>query len=240
MSKAVITAGWDDSPHLSEATKAQELERTPPHLRDARSQGIPSMGSGSIYPFSASEITCQPFQIPPHYRRGWALDDGWNRTAAIWGALDPDADVMFLTTEHYQKEGAPQMHAEAIKARGAWIPGVGDAAARTRDGVQVIDIYRSMGLKIELADKEVEAGLYDVQMRLATGRLKVFSTCLNFLAEYQRYHRDDKGRIVKVADHLMDATRYLCRPTAIARMIAKPLPRIIGKSGGIGDRTVGY
>lgn len=239
-SKYMVCAGWDDAAHLTEKSKAEMLEACPPHLRDARSKGIPSMGSGAIYPFSASEITCQPFQIPPHFRRGWALDDGWNRTACIWGALDPDADVMYLTTEHYQKEGQPQMHAEAIKARGDWIPGVGDAAARTRDGVQVIDIYRAMGLKIILADKEVEAGIYDVQMRLATGRLKVFSTCLNWLFEYQRYHRDDKGRIAKVDDHLMDATRYLCRPNAVTRMIAKPLPRIIGQTRGVGDGLIGY
>lgn len=240
-SKHVTHAGWDDVPHLTEKAKKDMLDATPPHLRDARSKGIPSMGTGAIYPIPVSEITVPPFAIPPFWRRGYGLDDGWKRTAVIWGALDPDADVLYLTTEHYQAEGTPIMHAQAVKARGEWIPGVGDAAATTRDGEKVIEIYQANGLKLILADKEVEAGIYDVYTRLQTARLKVFNTCLNWLWEYQRYHRDDKGRIVKQHDHLMDATRYLCRPPAIARMIAKPVDPIIGSGNSrVGDARMGY
>lgn len=239
--KYLVTAGWNDVPHLTEKMKAEYLAATPPHLRDARSKGIPSMGTGAIYPISISEITVAPFAIPPFWRRGWALDDGWACTAAVWGALDLDSDTLYITTEHYQKEGAPQIHAEAIRARGAWIPGVGDAAAINRDGEQVIAIYQSLGLKLILADKEVEAGIYDVFMRLSTGRLKIFSTCQNLLWEYQRYRRDDKGKVVKVDDHAVDALRYLCRPNSIARMIAKPIDPIIGSpSHRVGDQRMGY
>jgi hypothetical protein len=42
-----------------------------------------------------------------------------------------------------------------------------------------------------------------------SGRLKVFSTCRNFLSEFRIYRRDDNGKIVKENDHLMDAARYL-------------------------------
>jgi hypothetical protein len=40
---------------------------------------------------------------------------------------------------------------------------------------------------------------------------KVMSDLTNWLREFRRYHRDDKGtgKIVKRDDHLMDATRYL-------------------------------
>jgi len=43
------------------------------------------------------------------------------------------------------------------------------------------------------------------------GQLKVMSHLTNWLREFRRYHRDDKGtrKIVKRDDHLMDATRYL-------------------------------
>lgn len=239
-SKYVTEAGWDDVPHLTAKAKKEMWESTPPHLRDARSKGIPAQGLGAIYPISASEITCAPFQIPPFWKRGFGLDDGWNRTACIWGAYDPDMDILYLTTEHYQAESTPQLNAEAIKARGKWIPGVGDVMARQRDGQQIIEIYRALGVDVIPADKEVEAGLYDVWMRLTTGRLKVFSTCTNWLWEYRHYHRDEKGKIVKVDDHLMDATRYLCRPLGLRRMIAKPAPEIIGSARREGDRTIGY
>ena len=45
--------------------------------------------------------------------------------------------------------------------------------------------------------------------RLSTGRLKVFSTLQSWLSEYRLYHRDEKGKVVKKDDHLMDAMRYL-------------------------------
>jgi len=44
---------------------------------------------------------------------------------------------------------------------------------------------------------------------MATGRLKIFKTLQNTLAEYRIYRRDEKGRIVKDNDHLMDSLRYL-------------------------------
>ena len=31
----------------------------------------------------------------------------------------------------------------------------------------------------------------------------------NWRSEFRKYHRDEKGKIVKANDHLMDATRYL-------------------------------
>lgn len=100
------------------------------------------------------------------------------------------------------------MHAMAIKARGDWIPGVGDAAARDSSGEQIIAQYKARGVKLTLPNKAVDAGIMEVFSRLSTGRLKVFSTCVKWLDEFRKYRYDDKQRIVKEHDHLMDATRY--------------------------------
>jgi hypothetical protein len=67
----------------------------------------------------------------------------------------------------------------------------------------------------------VESGIYDVWTMLSTGRLKVFESCKNWVSEFRRYHRDEKGKIVKKDDHLMDATRYAVK-SGIARMITEP------------------
>jgi hypothetical protein len=61
----------------------------------------------------------------------------------------------------------------------------------------------------ELAVRSVEAGLYAVWERLSDGRLFVFNSLQNWLSEFRIYRRDEKGKIVKQNDHLMDATRYL-------------------------------
>jgi hypothetical protein len=84
MSKYVVMAGWDDVPHLDEQTKKDLYASIPPYQRDARSKGIPQLGSGAIYPVPESEIVCKPFEIPGYWPRCYALDVGWNRTAAIW------------------------------------------------------------------------------------------------------------------------------------------------------------
>lgn len=244
-SKYLTSAGWDDIPHLDEKTKRELLESVPPHLRDARSKGIPSLGQGAIYPIKPEEIMCDPFAIPDHWYRGYGMDVGWKVTAAIWGALDKDTDTLYLTAEHYRKEAEPSIHAASIKARGVWIPGAIDPASRGRsqtDGSQLFQLYMNLGLKLILADNAVEAGIYDVYERLSTGRLKVFKTLQNWLGEYRLYRRDEKGKIVKANDHAMDATRYLCRPSSIRQMKQKPAMAkpMHGLSTGRGDKVAGY
>lgn len=212
MTKHVVTATWDDAPHLTEEAKAELLSEIPPHLRDARTKGIPTLGSGAIYPVPESEIVCDPIEIPDHWPRAYGFDVGWNRTAAIWGAVDREAQTTYLYAEHYRGQAEPAVHAEAIRARGKWIPGVIDPASRGRgqkDGAQLLQDYLDLGLDISLAVNAVEAGLYAVWQRLSGGRLKVFKSCGNWLDEYRLYRRDENGKIVKEHDHLMDATRYL-------------------------------
>lgn len=225
-SRAVIMATWDDAPHLTEQMKREMLDTYPPFQRDARSKGIPQLGAGAIYPVPESEILCDPFEIPAHWPRVYALDVGWNRTAALWLAHDREAQTVYAYAEHYRGQAEPSVHASAIKARGDWIPGVIDPASRgrsQRDGEQLIQDYTDLGLHLTPAENAVEAGIYSVWERLSAGRIKVFRTLQNFMQEYRLYRRDEKGRIVKVNDHLMDDLRYgIVSGLTIA--ITKPAP----------------
>lgn len=240
-SKYLVNAGWDDAPHLDEKTKQELLDSTPPFLREARSKGIPSLGAGAIYPISESEITVPPFQIPPHWPRAFGLDVGWNRTAALWCAWDPTSTIGYLYAEHYRGLAEPAIHAAAIKARGEWIHGVCDPAAKggsVRDGEKLWDLYVQLGLKLSMADNAVDAGIYDTWAALSTGRLKVMSHLVNFFNEYRLYRRDENGRIVKKHDHLMDVMRYIVRSgRQVARVEA---PQHQGFAGHGGDAKAGY
>jgi hypothetical protein len=224
MSRITIMATWDDAPHLSEEQKKELWESIPPYQRDARSKGVPQLGSGAIYPIPESEIVVNDFELPIHWPRVYAMDVGWNRTAGIWAALDRQADCVYLYAEHYRGQAEPAVHAAAMRARGIWIPGVIDPAARGRgskDGEQLFQNYRDLGLDLTPANNAVESGIYNVWTRLSTGRLKVFKSCANWLGEFRLYRRDDKGRIVKDNDHLMDATRYLIM-SGLDRAITEP------------------
>ena len=239
MSRYVVQAGWDDVPHLSDQDKAELSKSLAPHQKDARMKGIPSLGSGAIYPIPEEEIVCDPFQIPKHFAKVFGLDVGWKKTAAIWGAWDRDADIVYLFSEHYRGYAEPRVHATAIKARGKWIPGNIDYAGTNQtDGTRVMQKYESEDLVLFPADKSVEAGLMEVLDRLSTGRLKIFSTLQNTLKEYRIYRRDEKGKIVKKNDHLMDALRYLIMGLHNAK--TKPIERSYDGGYKVADRTVGY
>lgn len=223
-SKMVTIIGWDDCPHLTEETKAELLAAIPPYQRDARTKGIPSLGSGAIYPVPESEFVVNDMPVPDHWLRSFGMDVGWNRTAAIWSAHDRDTDMLYLIAEHYRGQAEPSIHADAIKSRGIWIPGAIDPASRGRqqkDGDQLLQMYRDLGLDVQPAINAVEAGIYEVWQRLSSGRLKVFRSCQNWLNEFRLYRRDEKGRIVKDNDHLMDATRYNVM-SGLARAKSKP------------------
>lgn len=241
-SRTVVSMTIDDVEHYTDAEKAKIVASYAPHERDARSRGVPSLGSGAIYPVPWSEVTVAPFRIPDYWPRAYALDVGWNRTAALWGAKDRETGVLYIYAEHYRGQAEPSIHAEAIKARGQWIKGAIDPASRggsQKDGEQLMAVYRGLGLDLTPAINAVEAGLYEVWQALSTGRIKFFSTLQNTEHEYRIYHRDEKGRVVKENDHLMDDLRYLWMTWDRVASV-KPVERTSVPSIFASDTKAGY
>jgi phage terminase large subunit-like protein len=210
--KWYVQAGWKDVPHLDEDEKRALRATTPPYQIQARTEGEPVLGSGAIYPIAESELIVPTREIPETWRRVYAMDVGWNRTAVLWGAEDPGNQNIELYDCHYQGQGEPASHAQAIKARGDWISGVVDPASLGSsqiDGRTLMEMYGRLGLRLEPAVNAVEAGLTEVWNMMVSGRLRVQEHLHPWRSEFRKYHRDEKGKIVKAHDHLMDATRYL-------------------------------
>jgi hypothetical protein len=84
-----------------------------------------------IYPLPDSDVVVKEFIIPDHWPRAFGLDVRWNK-AAIWGALDPESDVLYLYSE-YLGESDAAIHVAALRSRADWIRGVIDAAANGRE-----------------------------------------------------------------------------------------------------------
>jgi hypothetical protein len=225
----VVNAGWDDVPHISDAEKKELLRSIPPHQVDARTKGVPMLGSGAIYPVDEREVACDPILLPNYWPRGYGMDVGWNWTAALWIAHDLDSDIMYVYDVYKYPKAEPTIHAAAIRARGDWMEGEIDPSARARsqkDGEQLLALYQELGLNLNPADNAVEAGIAAVWDRLSTRRLKVFRHLSDFFSEFRIYRRDENGKVVKQNDHVMDALRYrLMRP---ARMVGEN----VGRYGG--------
>ena len=215
--RAVISMTIHDAEHYTPEERAKIIASYPLHEREARTKGIPSMGSGLIFPVLEDDIICEPFEIPKHWVQLGGMDFGWDHpTAGAAIAWDRDADVIYLTKDYRQRQATPIVHAAAFKAWGAWLPwawphdGNNDTAA----GENLSKQYRDQGLNVlperatfEDGSNSVEAGLMEMLDRMITGRFKVFRTCGSFLEERRIYHRKD-GKIVKERDDVISAARY--------------------------------
>lgn len=243
-SRYVVNAGWIDAPHIDAKTQKQMLDATPPWMRGARSQGLPSKGAGAIYPVDSHLFKVKPFAVPNDWPRGYGMDVGWKCTCAEFFAYDANSDTFYLYTEHYMGQEKPIVHAQGIKARGEWIPGWMDPAARGRgqdDGERLMTQYQQAGLKLLIADNSIDSGLIKIWQLLSFGKLKVFETCLYFLSEIEHYRRDENGKIIKKNDHAMDATRYFFNTATPKTMKLKPANVMLAERGmAFGSDASGY
>jgi len=158
-----------------------------------------------------------------HWPRAYGLDIRWHTAAAIWGARDPESDVLYLYSE-YCGDADPAVQVAAIRARAEWIPGLLDPAANGRtqvDGQRLIQIYRNLGLRLQAIDNPLESGILEVWQRMHSGRLKVFASLPKYLEERRLYRRDEREQVVKERDNLQDATRSLV--IGLSRMRSKPV-----------------
>lgn len=211
-----IQATWDDNPHLSEETKAQLRASLQPYELEAREKGIPLMGSGIVYQIPESVFLLKPeeeFKIPEHWAKVCGMDVGFNApTAVVFLAINRDTDVVYVYGEYSCAGLTAVQHAQTLLPMGLdWMPIVCDPAAKQgsqRDGARLVDDYTQVGMKITLAKYAKERSVDIVFERIRTGKFKVFSSCRKFMDEWRGYSRDDKGKIMKGNDHLMNALEY--------------------------------
>ena len=218
MSRHVVSMTIEDVDHYTREEKDRIIASYPPHEREARAKGIPTMGSGRVFPISEDLIKVTPFAIPRHWAQINGMDFGWDHPfAGVNLAIDRDADSIYVTKAYRQREATPVLHAAAIKPWGDWVPCAWPHDGYAHDkgsGDQLSELYRKQGLNM-LTDHAthaeggtgVEAGLMEMLDRMQTGRFKVFSNLEEWFEEFRLYHRVE-GKLVKERDDLMSATRY--------------------------------
>jgi phage terminase large subunit-like protein len=215
--KVVMTI--DDVQHYSGDEKKKIIASYPAHELEARTKGIPVLGSGRIFPVSEATIACKHQDFPPHWPRIGGMDFGWDHPfAAVEVIWDRDSDTVYITKTYRLREASPVLHAAALKAWGRELPWAWPRDGRRETlegaGVPLMEQYRAQGLNMLLDNAQfedggvsVEAGLMDMLTRMQTGRFKVLEHLNDWFEEYRLYHRKD-GKVVKEGDDLMAATRY--------------------------------
>jgi phage terminase large subunit-like protein len=218
-----------DAEHYTEMQRQSIIQAYPEYERKARTEGIPQLGSGRVFPLDAAELACQPFPIPFHWPQIGGLDFGWDHpSAAIRMAWDRDSDVLYVTACHRARNQTPMLFAETLKPWG--IPWAWPHDGLQHDkgsGEQLANLYRLQGLNMlgvkatfQDGTNGVEAGIAEMLDRMLTGRLKVFIHLADWFEEFNLYHRKD-GLIVKLNDDLLCATRYAMMMKRFAQVMDK-------------------
>lgn len=218
MSRHVTAMTIYDVEHYSDAEREQIVASYPLHEREARAKGIPTMGSGRVFPVPEEWVTCPRKPIPAHWPQIIGVDFGWDHPfAAVNLAWDRDYDRIYVTRCYRRKEATPIIHAASIRPWGEWIPCSWPHDGYQHDkgnGLALASQYRKEHLNMlpeHATHKDggngVEAGLMDMLNRMETDRFKVFDDLVEWLEEFRFYHRLD-GKVIKMRDDLMSATRY--------------------------------
>lgn len=218
MSRHVTQMTIDDAEHYTPQQRQEIIDSYPAYEREARTKGIPIMGSGRVFPIPEEDVFCEPITIPEHWPQINGMDFGWDHPFAATNlAWDRDADCIYVCKEYAARESTPIMHSAAIKPWGEWIPCAWPHDGLQHDkgsGDQLAKLYEAQGLAMlperatfEDGGNGVEAGIFEMLDRMQTGRWKVFKTCVGWLGEFRLYHRE-KGQIEKIKDDRISSSRY--------------------------------
>lgn len=208
----------DDVDHYTDEEKAAIIQSYPDHERDARVKGIPSLGSGRVFPVADRVISIDPIPIPDWWPRIKGLDFGWDHPNGLaCCAWDRENDVWYVYDAHREREELVSTFASAINHRKDWIPVAWPHDALKHDprsGIRMAQLYADEGVNMleeratfEDGTNSVEPGNFEMLDRMRTGRFKVFNTLPEWFEEFRLYHRKD-GKLVKLRDDLLSATRY--------------------------------
>lgn len=218
MSKHVTRMTIFDAEHYTDQQREEIIASYPAHEREARTKGIPTLGSGRVFPISEDDISTKAFPIPGHWALIGGLDFGWDHpTAAAKLAWDRDTDTVYVIGIYRKSEATPVTHAAALRSWGKNLPWSWPHDGLQHDktsGFQLAELYREQGLNLlperatfEDGTNGVEAGVMSMLDRMQTGRWKVFDHLTEWFDEFRLYHRKD-GKIVKERDDALSASRY--------------------------------
>jgi Terminase RNaseH-like domain len=172
-----------------------------------------------IYSVPDSTLIVNDFKVPDHWKHAYGIDIRFPWTAVIWGAIDPESDILYLYDEYLGDDDSASV-AGVIRSLGAWIPGLIDqeASGRARlDSLGLVRIYRQLRLDLQLINSPLESGVLKMSDRMRSGRLKVFASLSNYLGERRVYRRNERDEIVRQHDNLQDAARCLINGIASFR-----------------------
>ena len=223
ISQAMLTATWNDAPHMTEEKKVRALASYPPYQQMMRSQGVPLMGAGLIFEIDEELVRCDRFDIPAHFKIINGMDFGWDHPwSMVQLAIDEENDVIYVTQAFKRSKLLPH---DAWRATKSWSTNVPvawpqDGLQTRENGKEKRDVYIEEGFELldshatwEGGGVSVNIGIVQLNRLFKTGQLRIFSDLYEVFEELRQYHtrkvgKDETVQIVKIKDDILDAIRY--------------------------------
>src|SRR5581483_12522804 len=93
-------------------------------------EGMRAFDGGTVYSAAEKDIIIPPFKpddpfyLPKHWPRVWALDIDGAKASCIWAAYEKEGDTLYIYAECVVGRAELSLIAETIRKRGSWIPGL--------------------------------------------------------------------------------------------------------------------
>ena len=223
--RGVVKMGLRHAEHFTEAEKRRRLAGYDAHERAARENGEPLLGSGAVFEEVREDDILTRLRladVPEYWAKLWSIDFGVGTAAghpfaATLLCWDRDADCVYVMHAIRMKGGIPMTHAASMRlvaptAPVAW-PHDGHQVERGNSGMDMAAIYKAEGLEMlpthathSTGNFSTEAGITMMLTRMRLGTFKVAAHLDEWWEEFRAYHREE-GKIVKLDDDLMSATR---------------------------------
>lgn len=227
-----------DNPYVPDDEKEKLKMKWAGHPEErARLYGDFITKSGLVYPMWNSKVhMIRPFVIPGDWTRIVSIDPAATGvTAAVWAAIEPKTNNIYLTKEYYQRNLVVSDHAKGLLVRNAgdpvdlWLIDPYWARQRNNETHKTgLQLYREAGVPVRSAEVDegftvIAAAEYLNATLDTTSRhpkVYVFDSLHNFQTEIESYVWDTFGggplkgltkeKPMKKNDHLMNAFQYLC------------------------------
>lgn len=225
----VICTTYKDNPYLTQRQKAdiEELKYTDMEMYQMLAQCKFVKPQGAFFPeFQAGVHTCEPFEIPNHWRKYRAFDYGLDMLACYWIALD-DSGRAYVYKELYESDLIISKAAEKIKA--ITNERIYETFAppdlwnrRQETGRSAMEIFADNGLWLSKAANDRVQGWLNVKEWMAVrdvngqkqANIVIFNNCHNLIRTLPQLKRDKvnindvDSRTDHELTHAPDALRY--------------------------------
>lgn len=233
-----IPASLKDNPYLmADGQYEANLLALPEMQRRQLLEGDWAIADGAAFPeFRQHVHTCDPFDVPPEWRRFRSCDYGYSSYSAVhWFAIDPSYETLYVYRELYLSKHTGKDLAVAVldAERGESIQyGVLDSSCwhnRGQIGPSIAEEMIAAGCRWRPSDRSAGArvaGKNQLHQRLqvneGTGQpgIVFFNTCRQIIADLPVIPSDPKGSDDidprYRSDHAYDSIRYgvMSRPRA--------------------------